>query len=95
MVFGLIHLKGNSMRGSIIRITIFAAIGAIAMMVPATASPTVSGSTHARPAHAIELQYAQACTDPMCRQTREFYKKKKTSKSKTSKSKPKKKSDEK
>jgi hypothetical protein len=89
-----ITLKGNAMRGSIIRITIFAGIGTIAMMVPATASPTVSGSTHARPAQAIELQYARTCTatdtDPMCRQTREFYKKKKTSKSK-----PKKKSDEK
>jgi hypothetical protein len=82
---GRIKLKGNSMRASVIRIAIFAGIGAIAMMVPATASPTVSGSTQARPAQAIELQYARTCTatdtDPMCRQTRSFYKKhkKKTS----------------
>jgi hypothetical protein len=82
------------MRWSIIRITIFAGIGAIAMMVPATASPTVSGSTHTRSVQAIEVQYARTCTatdtDPMCRQTREFYKKQKSSKSK-----PKKKSEEK
>jgi hypothetical protein len=84
-----IKLKGNSMRGSTIRIAIFAGIGAIAMMVPATASPTVSDSTHARPAQAIELQYARTCTatdtDPECRQTRSFYKKQKSSKSKSKK----------
>jgi hypothetical protein len=86
--------KDNLMKSLTIRILLLAGIGAIAMMVPATASPTVSGSTHARPVHAIEVQYARTCTatdtDPMCRQTREFYKKQKSSKSK-----PKKKSEEK
>ncbi len=77
------------MRGSTIRITIFAGIGTMAMMVPATASPTVSGNTHVRPAHAIELQYARTCTaydtDPQCRSSRSFYKKQKTGKSKPKK----------
>ncbi len=48
------------MRGSTIRTAIFAGIGAVAMMVPAIASPTVSGSIDVRPAQTTATQqYAQ------------------------------------
>jgi len=48
------------MRESTIRTAIFAGIGAVAMMVPATASPTVSGSIDVRPAQTTATQqYAQ------------------------------------
>ena len=47
------------MRESTIRTAIFAGIGAVAMMVPATASPTVSGSIDTRPHAVATQQYAQ------------------------------------
>ena len=42
-----------------VRAGILAGIGAIAMMVPAAASPTVSGSIDTRPHTAATQQYAQ------------------------------------
>ena len=47
------------MRQSTVRVAIFAGIGAIAMMVPATASPTVSGGIDTRPHAVATQQYAQ------------------------------------
>jgi len=46
---------------SSIRIALFAGLGAFAMAIPATASPTVSGSPASRPVKPITDQYA-ACT---------------------------------
>jgi hypothetical protein len=47
------------MKRSTIRIAIFAGIGAIAMTVPATASPSSFGSIDTRPHAAASQQYAQ------------------------------------
>ncbi len=47
------------MRQSTVRVAIFAGIGSIALMVPATASPTVSGSIDTRPHAVATQQYAQ------------------------------------
>ena len=47
------------MRQSTVRVAIFAGIGSIAKMVPATASPTVSGSIDTRPHAVATQQYAQ------------------------------------
>jgi hypothetical protein len=47
------------MTPSSIRVTLLAGIAAIAMTVPAAASPTASGSTDSRPHAAATQQYAQ------------------------------------
>ena len=44
---------------SFMSVTPLALIAAIAMTVPAAASPTISGSTHTRPLQATATQYAQ------------------------------------
>jgi hypothetical protein len=57
-VAGWLKPKGKTMTSLTVRVAILAGIGAIAMMVPAAASPTVSDS-NTRPHAAATEQYAQ------------------------------------